>query len=182
MAELRRRLQTALRIPSMRAHLERPSFGGQTRQTRLKLANKLETLLSARFTPDACKQALYEHAQRHPHDFSTILNQNVTLGAFEQLCQQHPDWLTPIQRNVVECIQAQWTLAVCLSLHIHCKVGAQEKYQHMINLLAKVFNEETKKWEHLEVLSGVKMPKLPSKNQVLRTALIATSLLSWSPY
>jgi hypothetical protein len=35
----------------------------------------------------------------------------------------------------------------------------------MINLLSKNYNEESKKWEHKEILLEIKMPRLKSKNQ-----------------
>jgi hypothetical protein len=165
--ELKRLQRLTLKIPSMRAQAERPSFGGQTRQTRLKLAKKLEAFLCAKFAnQDARRHALYEHSLRHPTDYNAILNQGMTLGAFEEICRLHPEWLTPIQQDVINRIEEQWTRAKCLSIQIHCKVGAQEKYQHLINLLAKEFDEETKKWENIEILPGVKMPKLCSKNVV----------------
>lgn len=66
---------------------------------------------------------------------------------------------------MVNRIELEWSLPKCLPMQIHCKVGAQEKYQHLINLMSKNYNEETKKWEHKDVLPGVKMPKLKSKNQ-----------------
>jgi hypothetical protein len=169
-----------MKILGMRAQAERPSFGGQTRQTRVKLAKKLEAFLCAKFaTQDARRQALYEHSLRHPDDYNAILNEGMTLGAFEEICRRHPDWVTPIQQDVVRRIEEQWTLGQCLSIQIHCKVGAQEKYQHLINLLAKAFNAETGKWERIEILPGVKMPKLCSKNMVtsFREGIVAENPL-----
>jgi hypothetical protein len=92
----------------------------------------------------------------------------VDRAAFELFCKDHPEWLVPIQQDVVDTIQKHWSLARCLFMQIHCKVGAQEKFQHLINLLAKVYNKEAKKWIRKELYqdSGVYIPLLKSKNAV----------------
>jgi hypothetical protein len=51
----------------------------------------------------------------------------------------------------------------------HCKIGAGEKYQHLINISAKDYSDEKKQWVHKELFekgSGVFLPKFQSKNQI----------------
>lgn len=129
--------------PILTKRPNRKILGGSTRQTRYKLAAQLESHLSATFSPEARKQALFEHAQQHPADYSSIVNQGATLTAFQDLCKQNPAWLLPYQQEVINLIEAEWSLPKCLGMQIHCKVGAQEKYQHLINLLSKNYNEES---------------------------------------
>jgi hypothetical protein len=81
-----------------------------------------------------------------------------------------------IRREVITQIEEFWTVEKCLTLQIHCKIGAGEMYQHLINICAKDFSEEKKEWVHKELFgkgSGVFLPKFKSKNQVtdLRTEI-----------
>jgi hypothetical protein len=168
---LRERLRAAGTMPNVTKRPNRKLLGGSTRQTRYKLAAQLESSLSSTFSTKARRQALLEHAQQHPTDYSSILSKGATLPAFEQICNEHPAWLLPYQQEVVNCIEREWSLPKCLAMQIHCKVGAQEKYQHLINLMSKNYNEETKTWAHKDVLPGIKMPKLRSKKPSEYTAL-----------
>jgi hypothetical protein len=168
--------------PTKRVQKERRLYGGTTAPTKVKLAKRLETLLAAKFaTEDARKQALYEHFVRHPTDYHAILNHNPTRASFEQLCKDHKEWLIPIQQDLVHRIGAAWTLQKCLSIQIHCKVGGAKKYQHAINILAKNYSEEARKWIPHEIYeaSRVFFPLLKSKNQVIgfREAIIAENPL-----
>jgi hypothetical protein len=152
------------------AAFTRPLLGGHTAPTRLKLARQLESLLSLKFaTIPARRQALYEHYQRHPSDYYPILQQGVTQAAFDDLCKLHPQWLYRYQKDVVDKIEHEWSVQKCLSIQIHSRVGSGEKYQHLINTLAKNYDEEKKKWLRCELYekdSGVFLPLLKSKNVV----------------
>lgn len=182
--KLKKAARTAARTrkPTYKAGRERLLHGGSTLPTKLKLAKRLETLLAAKFaTPAARKQALYEHFLRHPDDYYSITSHGVTRPAFDQLCKDNKAWLIPIQQDVIDRIEKEWSLAKMLSLQIHCKVGGAEKYQHMINILAKNYNEEARKWIPKELYegSGVYLPMLKSKNGVIdyRAAIIAENPL-----
>jgi hypothetical protein len=65
----------------------RKILNGSTRQTRHKPAVQLKSHLSSTFSPEARKQALFEHAQQHPTDCSSIINQGASLPAFQDLCK-----------------------------------------------------------------------------------------------
>jgi hypothetical protein len=80
---------------------------------------------------------------------------------------------------VVTAIEEFWTLEKCLSIAINCKVGHGEKFQNLISITSKEYNEATKEWDQKELFSKgskVFLPKFKSKNAVngLRT-LIAES-------
>jgi hypothetical protein len=175
---LRKAARSAARTrkPAFQAGSER-LHGGSTLFTKLKLAKRLETLLTAKFATQAArKQALYEHFLRHPDDYNAITSHGLTRPAFDQLCKDNKDWLIPIQQDVIDRIEKEWSLAKMLSLQIHCKVGSSKKYQHMINILGEIYSEEARKWIPKELYegSGVYLPLLKSKNGVInyRAAII----------
>jgi hypothetical protein len=167
-----------LRLSCLAAQRQRLLYGGTSNTTRIKLAKQLDTLLSQRFaTSDARKQALYEHFLRHPSDYYAITNDGITKSAFEKLCKDHPEWLIPIQQDVLDKIEEHWTLAKCLSLQIHCKVVSSEKYQRAINILGKTYSEAAQKWIPKELYegTGLYIPLLKSKNKVssFRDSIVA---------
>jgi hypothetical protein len=161
----------------------RPSTGGHHAPTRLKLARQLEGLLSRKFAnPTARRQALYKHYLRHPMDYSPILLEGVTQAAFDDLCKLHLKWLHRYQKDVIRKIEAEWSVEKCLSIQIHSRVGSGEKYQHMVNTLAKNYNESKKAWVQKELFakdSGVCLPLLKSKGAVtgFRTEIALAILL-----
>ncbi|GAQ92992.1 hypothetical protein KFL_012380020 [Klebsormidium nitens] len=120
-------------------------------------------------TKEARNQALFEHYQRFPKDYSSVLATNISQEDFNTLCEQNPAWLAPVRLEAFGKIKEHWAAARCLSLQIHCKVGHGEKYQDLINTLGKEFNEETGKWDRVELFypgSGLLIPLLPSKGTV----------------
>lgn len=94
---LRDRLRAAGTMPILTKRPNRKLLGGSIRQTRYKLAAQLESSLSSTFSTDARRQALLEHAQQHPADYSSIISKGATLPAFQQICTEHPAWLLPYQ-------------------------------------------------------------------------------------
>jgi hypothetical protein len=161
----------------------RPLLGGHTAPTQRRIAAELQTFLEHRSaTPEARKQALYEHFQRHPQLPTAITAQSITLANFQKVCRENPEWAHLIRRDVIEKIEEFWTLEKCLSIQIHCKVGHAEKYQHLINISAKEYSEAKKQWEHKELFekgSGVFLLKCKSKNSVtgLRDDIVETNSL-----
>jgi hypothetical protein len=98
-----------------------------------------------------------------------VKTHGITLTDFKTICENNPEWVHPIRRKVITQIEEYWTLEKCLSLQIHCKIGAGEKFQHLINITAKDYNKTKKEWvpkELFEKGSGVFIPKFKSKNQV----------------
>lgn len=164
------RLLKALPGNAAAAPQSRPLTGGRTAPTRPKLARQLEALLSRKFAnPTARRQALYEHYLRHPTDYSPILLEGVNQAAFDDLCKLHPEWLHRYQKDVIHKIEAEWSVEKCLSIQIHSRVGSGEKYQHIINTLAKNYNQSKKAWVRKELFgkdSGVYLPLLKSKGVV----------------
>jgi hypothetical protein len=176
--QLRRRNRLSLRLPSLAAQRQRLLYGGTSNTTRNKLAKQVETLLSKRFaTSDARKQALYEHFLRNPSDYNAITNEGTTRSAFDKLCQDHPEWLIPIQQDVLDRTEEHWTLPKCLSIQIHYKVGSSERYQRAINILGKNYSESAQKWIRKELYegTGLYIPLLKSKNSVtgFRDSIVA---------
>jgi hypothetical protein len=80
----------------------------------------------------------------------------------------NPTWLVPIQKDVINKIQAHWTEERCLAIQIHCKVGGSEKWQDLINFSGKVYNEVTEEWDRVPLYeeSKVLLPLYPSKGRV----------------
>jgi hypothetical protein len=102
-------------------------------------------------------------------DYSPILLEGVTQAAFDDLCKLHPEWLHRYQKDVIRKIEAEWSVEKCLSIQIRSRVGGGEKYQHMVNTLAKNYNESKKAWVRKELFakdSGVYLPLLKSKGAV----------------
>jgi hypothetical protein len=145
--------------------------GGNSAGVRTKLHKELQSYLLFRFeTAKARQQALYEHFKKFPEEYASILNhQTITQAEFDSLCQANPQWVKPIQQDVLNQVQNHWSTARCLSLQINCKVGHGEKYQDLINILAKVFNETSQKWDRVESYhkgSGLLLSILKSKGAV----------------
>jgi hypothetical protein len=155
--------------PKEEAEESRKIQGGTSAPTRKKLADELHSFLNKRFLKPAQKQALFEHFQRHPTLYTPILNQGLTHATFQKACEENPDWLSPIRREVVQKIEQFWTLDKCLSIQLHCKVGHSEKYQHLINLTAKTYSPGTKEWVRHELFgkgSEIFVPRFKSKNEI----------------
>jgi hypothetical protein len=148
--------------PAQRLIKPRPLQGGTSAPTQRRLASELEAFLKVKYaTIAARKHAIFQHFQRNPTLY---------------LCKDNPEWVHPIQQEVITKIEEFWTLEKCLSVQIHCKVGHAEKYQHLINITSKNYNEQKQEWAHQELLekgSKVFLPKFKSKNQVtgLRTKI-----------
>ncbi|GAQ88200.1 hypothetical protein KFL_004090010 [Klebsormidium nitens] len=149
-------------------------IGGDSAPTLLKMAAELNSFLETRFaSPADIQKGLLEHYSRNRHLYSLILQSEITQNQFDEVCARNPAWCQTTQRDFVKEITAHYTLARCLTFQIICRVGHQEKYQDAINLLAKVFNTKTKKWDRVEIgykggpkESRLHIPLLKSKNEV----------------
>jgi hypothetical protein len=148
----------------------RPLQGGTSAPTQRRLAAELDSFLNAKYATEATqKQAIFEHYQRNPALYLEVTTTNITLTAFNKICADNPEWVHSIHRQVITEIEDFWSLEKCLSLQIHCKIGAGDKYQHLINISSKDYSEGKKEWVHKELFkkgSGVFLPKNKSKNQV----------------
>jgi hypothetical protein len=173
---------TTAEVRSLRARLRltRPSIerrvtpltDGVSAPTQRKVAAELESFLLLKFATTAARdQALYEHFIRLSNRYTAITAHGLTLAGFQKACEENPEWVHPIRREVITKIEEFWTAEKCLSIQIHCKVGHGEKYQHLINIAAKEYNAKQKKWEHKELFekgSAVYLPKFMAKNAVNR--------------
>jgi hypothetical protein len=183
--QLRTRHRLNLRLPSLAAQRQRLLYGGTSSTTRIKLAKQLEALLSQKFaTSDARKQALYEHFLRNPSDYNAITNDGITKSAFEKLCQARPPPMANLHPTRCSCdkIEEHWTLAKCLSLQIHCKLGSSKKYKRAINIMGKNYSEAAQKWIPKELYegTGLYIPLLKGRNRVssLRDAVTAENSIT----
>ncbi|GAQ92847.1 hypothetical protein KFL_011650020 [Klebsormidium nitens] len=144
--------------------------GGPSAGVKTKLAAQVRQFLTKRFASvGARQQALYEHFRRNPADFNLVLNANITQPEFDELCKLNPDWLLPAQSDVLDEIRDHWTEDRALKMQIHCKIGHGHKWQDMIHLLGKDYNEATKHWDRKELCgkgSGLFIPLLPSCKRV----------------
>jgi hypothetical protein len=150
---LRRKNQLLAQRPTTLLTKEpRKMRGGASMAVKSKAASQVQQFLVLRFSSKEARQmALYEHFRRCPEDYSMVAAHGITQQAFDDLCTLNPEWLVPVQKDVVKEIQKHWSDAVCLSIQIHCKVGHGEKYQDLIHLLAKTFNKQRKGWDRMEL-------------------------------
>jgi hypothetical protein len=148
----------------------RPLQGGTSAPTQRRLITELDSFLNTKYATVATrKQAIFEHYQRNPALYLEVTTTGITLTAFNKICAENPEWVHFIRREVITQIEEFWSAEKCLSLQIHCKFGAGEKYQHLINISAEDYSEEKREWVHKELFekgSGVFLPKFKSKNQV----------------
>jgi hypothetical protein len=127
-------------------------IGGLSAPTLLKMANELNEYLGTRFSsPENISQALFQHYKRNKHLNSLIIAAEIIQDQFDTFCSLNPSWCLPIQKALVAEIAAHNIAARCLTLQIQCRVGGSEKYQDAINLLGKIYNQKTKKWERVDI-------------------------------
>jgi hypothetical protein len=116
---------------------------GISAPTQRRLAAELENFLGLKFAiQEARNQALYEHFTRFSNRYTAITAHGLSLAGFQKACEDNPNWVHPIRREVISKIEDFWTSEKCLSIQIHRKVGHGEKYQHLINIAAKKYNEK----------------------------------------
>lgn len=166
--QLRKQKVGSITVAAVR---EKRMQGGNSKPTLIKMAKRVEKLMSEGFASlDTRQKALFQHYLRHRKDYQLIIADAVnSKAAFERLCRLHPEWLHPHQRAVIKEIEEAWTLDQCLAVQIHCKVGHSEKYQSLINLLGKTYNSRLRKWIPREIMgkgSKVFLPLPKPKNRV----------------
>jgi cell division protein ZapA (FtsZ GTPase activity inhibitor) len=84
----------------------RPLTDGVSAPTQRRLASEIEKFLNLKFATSAARdQALYQRFQRNPHRYKAILAHGLTLGGFKRACEDHPEWVQPIRREVVTKIE-----------------------------------------------------------------------------
>jgi hypothetical protein len=168
---LRRKNQVlAAQKPATVPKEPRKMQGGISAGVKSKVAAQVKNFLVLRFSSkEARQQALYEHFRKFPEDYNLVTSSGIDQAGFDTLCKLNPEWLVPVQKDVIKEIEKHWSVAQALSIQIHCKVGHGENYQDLVHLLAKNFNTKRKGWDRVELYfkgSGVLLPLLPSCGRV----------------